>query len=129
VLEQDRVAEHEIRRDEPGHLVAREVPRHDPEQRADRALGDDGVPALDLDRLVREQRRTVLGVVPEDIDDDADLAAALVDPLPHLQRHDPGQLVRPLLEQVRRPRHDRGPLPHGSTSPVHRPGHTELATR
>ena len=38
VLEQDRVADHQVGRGEAGHLVVGEVPRHDPEQRADRLL-------------------------------------------------------------------------------------------
>ncbi len=41
VLEQDRVADHEARAGEPRHLVGGEVPRHDPQDHAQRAAADD----------------------------------------------------------------------------------------
>ncbi len=124
VLEQDRVAQHQVRRDEPGDLVAREVPRHHPQQRPDRLLRQHRLAAADRQGLVRQQLRTALAVVPEDVDDDADFAAALVDPLPHLQRHDRGELVGAFGEQLRRAQHDRGavgdrPGPPGRVPAVH----------
>jgi hypothetical protein len=122
VLEQDGVAEHQVGRDEAGHLVDREVPRHHAEQRADRLLGDHGAAALDRQRLVGEQRRALLGVVLEDVDDDADLAPALVDPFAHLQRHDRRQFVGPLGEQLRSPGDDRGAFGHRPPPPGREPG-------
>jgi hypothetical protein len=124
VLEQDRVAQHQVRRDEAGDLVAREVPRHDAEQRPDRLLRQHRFAAADRQRLVRQQGRAALAVVPEDIGDDADFAAAFVDPLPHFQGHDRGQLVGALGEQLRRAQHDRGafgdrPGPPSRESAVH----------
>ena len=57
VLEQDRVADHQVRAGEAGHLVVGEVPGHDPEQDAEGAAADErrALAAEQLDRLVGHQ--------------------------------------------------------------------------
>ena len=59
---------------EPGHLVVRVVPRHDPEQRADRSLADESpTVGVGLECLVGQQLRSLVGVVPVDVDRVLDL--------------------------------------------------------
>ena len=54
VLEQDRVADDQVRAGEAGDLVVREVPRHDAEQHAERAAADErgALAGEQRDRLV-----------------------------------------------------------------------------
>jgi hypothetical protein len=68
-LQQDGVAEDEVRAREPSHLVVGEVPRHDPEQRTNRGTPDQGgaVAVHQLDRLVLEKVLRVVGVVAVDV--------------------------------------------------------------
>ena len=58
MLEQDGVADDEVRSGEPRHLVVRIVPGHDPEQDADGAPADERRPLAvgQRDRLVGEER-------------------------------------------------------------------------
>jgi hypothetical protein len=59
VLEQDRVADDEVRAGEAGDLVVREVPRHDAEQHPERRAADDrrAIAREELDWLVLEEVR------------------------------------------------------------------------
>ena len=65
VLEDDGVAEREVRAREPRDLVVRVVPRHDPDQHADRAAPDQGAALTvdQVDRLVGEELLGIVGVV------------------------------------------------------------------
>ena len=93
VLEQDRVADHQVRAREARHLVVGEVPRHDPEQDAERAAADErrAVAVEQLDRLVGQQLRRVVGVVLVDRGAEVDLAERLLDRLAHLAHDDLGE--------------------------------------
>ena len=95
VLEQDRVADHQVRAGEARHLVVGVVPRHDAEQHAHRAAAHEGraLSVGELDRLVREQRLRVVGVERVDVDAEVDLAHGLLDRLAHLADDD---LAEPL---------------------------------
>ncbi len=88
VLQQDRVADAQIWPREPRHLVVREVPRHDPQQDAERRPPDHRV-ALSveqLDRLVGQQILGVVGVVLVDRGAVLDLADGVLHRLAHLAR-------------------------------------------
>src|ERR1700746_2536116 len=66
VLEYDGVADDQVRRGKPGHLVIRVVPGHHTEYRADRpVLEASGVMARQ--RLVRDELGAVICVVAEDV--------------------------------------------------------------
>ena len=83
-LEQDRVADDQVRAGEAGHLVVGEVPGHDPDQRAHRAPPDHrcAVAGEQIDRLVREELLGPLGVVAVDVAAEIDLAEGLPVGLP-----------------------------------------------
>ena len=101
VLEDDRVAQHQVRRREAGDLVEGVVPRHDPEQRADRQLLHDGLAAGErLDRLVRGEGRALVGEVVEDLAAELRLADGLAQRLAHLAGGDRAQLVLALHEEL-----------------------------
>ena len=112
VLEEDRVPDHQVRAGEAGHLVVGVVPRHDPEQEADRAAPDEGraLAVEQLDRLVGQEVRRVVGVVPVDRRAEVDLVERLLDRLAHLARDDPRELVPPLGVQLGDAGDDLGPL-------------------
>src|SRR5699024_7649360 len=79
VLEHDRVAEHEVRRREAGHLVVREVPRHDAEQRTDgQGLDAGGAGNRGRDLVVRGQAGSVDAVVLDDVGGEFDLVDGLL---------------------------------------------------
>ena len=100
VLEQDRVAEHQVRPGHPDDLVERVVPRLDGEDDADRLVLDDRLALhhLDLPRL--EEARAVLRVVVEDAGGQLHLAGRLLDALAHLAGHQGGELVLALEHQL-----------------------------
>ena len=101
VLQQDRVAEHEVRRGEARDLVVREVPRHDPEQHPEgRAADDRRALAEDVDRLVAGDLLGVVGVVLGDVGGEVDLALRCRERLAHLADDDRGELVAPLAVQL-----------------------------
>ena len=101
VLEQDRVADHDVRRREAGDLVVREVPRHDAEQHAERRPADDGgALAQDVDRLVARDLLGVVGVVLGDVGGEVDLAERGRERLAHLAHDDRGELVAALAVQL-----------------------------
>ena len=120
-LQQDRVADHEIRAGEACHLVVGEVPRHDPDQRADRRLADQGRPVSgkQLDWLVREQFLRAVGVEAVDVGAEVDLAERLLHRLAHLANDDLGQRLAPLRLEVRHLLDQRRTLGHrGLEAPV-----------
>ncbi len=57
VLEQDRVAQHQVGAGHPDHLVQRVVPGLDGQQDADRLVDDDGLALHDVDRPGLEEAR------------------------------------------------------------------------
>ena len=90
----------EVRRGEPGHLVVREVPRHDAQQHAERRPADDrGALAEDVDRLILHDLLGVVGVVLGDVGREVDLADRGRQRLAHLAHDDRAQLVAALAVQ------------------------------
>jgi hypothetical protein len=131
VLEQDRVADDEVRAGEAGHLVVREVPGHDPEQDPEGAAADQrrALAAEQLDRLVGQESLGVVGVEAVDFAGEIDLHQRLLDRLPHLADDDLGQLLAALGMELADPAHQRrapgrgggaGPGPGGLVGPVDR---------
>ena len=102
VLEQDRVADHQVRPGEAGHLVVREVPGHDPEQGAEGAATDHrgALAAEQLDRLVCHQTLGVVGVETVDFGREVSLHQGLLDRLAHLADDDLGELPAALGVQL-----------------------------
>ena len=102
VLEQDRVADDEVRAGEAGDLVVREVPRHDAEQHPERRAADDrrAIAREELDRLVLQEVRRVVGVVLVDRRGEVDLAERLRDRLAHLAHDELRQLLAALGVQL-----------------------------
>ena len=117
VLQQDRVADDQVRPREAGDLVVGEVPRHDPQQDAERAAADDGRPLTteELDRLVRHQRFRIVGVELVDRRAEVDLAARLPDRLAHLGDDDLRELLPPFGVQLADAPHERGAIGDGRT--------------
>src|SRR5207244_6244043 len=99
VLEYDGVADDQVGRREPGHLVVRVVPRHHAEYRADGPVLDPcGVVAGQ--RFVGEEAGAVVGVVVEDGGAELGLADGLRGPLAHLLGDQRGQVGGALGEQL-----------------------------
>ena len=123
VLQQHRVADAQIWPREPRHLVVGEVPRHDPQQDAERRPPDHRV-ALSVeqrDRLVGQQILGVVGVVLVDRGAELDLADGVLDRLAHLADDDLGELALALGVQLRDPSDQRGPFGDGRRArPAHR---------
>ena len=105
VLQQDRVADDEVRAGEAGHLVVGEVPRHDPEQRPEGAAPHDrgAVAAEVLDRFVGHDFLGVVGVEGVDFAAEVDLHEGLLDRLAHLADDDLGRAPRGARRAARRP--------------------------
>ena len=109
VLEDDGVAQHQVRRREAGDLIEGVVPRHDAEQGPDRELLDDGLAARErLDRLVRSEGRALVREVVEDVSAELRLTHGLAQRLAHLAGGDRAQLVLALHEELGDPVHDLG---------------------
>ena len=109
VLEQDRVAVHQVRRGEAGDLVVGEVPRHDAQQHTHALLADQrGAAGCDLQLLIRQELLAVGRVVAVDRDGDVDFLAGLEDRLAHFAGDDRGQLVAAFLVEVRDAGQQRG---------------------
>src|SRR5690625_2739277 len=104
VLEQDGVAEYEVRSGEPRHLVVREVPRHHAKKQADGALlyvrlvSGEG-----LDGLVGREPGPALTVVAVDVAAELDFLDGFGERLAHLFGRDAGECVGTLVEQRREP--------------------------
>ena len=110
-LDDDGAAGGERRRDLAGRHREREVPRRDEEARTDRmlrhdhatgALGVRPVAALDARGLLAEPAHELAAV--------GDLAARLGERLAHLDRHEQGEVLLALLQQVERAPEDLGAL-------------------
>ena len=119
VLEQDRVAGRQVRAGEARHLVVGVVPRHDPEEQADRAPADErrALALEQVDRLVGQQLHRVVGVVLVDRGAEVDLAEGLLDRLAHLARDDLRELLAALGVQLGDPGDDLRPLLDGRVAP------------
>ena len=102
VLEQDGVAQRQVRSREPGDLVVRVVPRHDAEQHADRAAPNErrALAVEKVDGLVGEELLGVVGVVLVDRPAELGLALGLVDRLAHLAVDDLRELFLALIVQL-----------------------------
>jgi hypothetical protein len=108
VLEQPHVAGGERRRGEPHGLPEREVPRHHGEHHAERLVVHPADAARVVDeRLGRDDRGPVLGVVPAARRALGHLVPRGLDRLAHLERHEPRELLPPGVE------HRRGAPDHG----------------
>ena len=136
VLEQDRVADHQVRPGEAGHLVVGEVPGHDPEQDAEGAAADHrgALAAEQLDRLVGHQVLGVVGVEAVDLAREVDLHQRLLDRLAHLADDDLGQLLAALGVQLADLAHQRGALGDGGGAATRsgrprRPGRSRRGAR
>ena len=118
MLEDDRVADDEVRRGEAGDLVVREVPRHDPEQHPDRRAADDRrALAEDVDRLVAGDLLGVVGVVLGDVGGEVDLAVSRRERLAHLAHDDRGEFVAALAVQLGDATDERGALGDRGVAP------------
>ena len=123
VLEQDRVADRQVRAREARHLVVGEVPRHDPQQDALGAAADDrrAVAVEQLDLLVGQQLGRVVGVVLVDRGAEVELAQRLLDRLAHLAHDDVGEPLALLGVELADAAHERRALLHrrgGAPLPV-----------
>ena len=120
VLEQNRVAQRQVRSRKTRHLVVREVPRHDAQQRTDRLATHERffVLAGAAQLLISHE---LLGVVREVAVDQLaqlDLALRLRDGLAHLHVDDLSELIRALAIDVRNLREDRRALRHRGLRPA-----------
>ena len=112
MLQQDRVADDQVRRCEAGDLVVGKVPRHDPQQNAERAAANDGRPftAEEFDRLVGHQSFRIVGVELVDRRAEVDLAARLSYRLAHLGDDDLRELLPPFRVELADAPHERGAI-------------------
>ena len=112
VLQQDRVADYEVRAGEAGDLVVREVPRHDAEQHTERRAADDrrALAREKLDRLVLQEVRRVVGVVLVNVGGEIDLGQRLPDGLAHLAHDELRQLLATLAMELRHAADEGGAL-------------------
>lgn len=89
MLQQNGIAQHQVRCGEACDLVQREVPRHDAQKRAYGQLLDDGLAAGEgLDLLVRREGRALGSEVFEDLLAELGLAHRLGQRFAHLGGHD-----------------------------------------
>ena len=102
MLEQHGVADDQVRAAEAGDLIVRKVPRHDPEDDANRAaLNECGAFApRQFDGFVGHKLFAVVGVVLVDGLAEVDLAECLLTRLAHLANDDVGELFAALCVQV-----------------------------
>ena len=114
MLQQDRVAERQVRAGEPGDLVVGEVPRHDPEQRPEGAAADDRGPVTeDVERLVAGELLGIVAVVLEDVRGEIDLAERTLADLAHLGDDQVGEFLTAFAVQFGRPLQQRSALGWG----------------
>jgi hypothetical protein len=119
VFEQNRVAEHDVRRGESRDLVIGKVPGHDSDEHPDRLSAHNRFAAAgDVQLLLRQERRTVLGVVLVDGGDQGDLPLRLADRFPHLQGQDLGEFVRALAVELCHPIQQVSALSQRDTPPL-----------
>jgi hypothetical protein len=120
VLEHDRVADRQVGSREPGHLVGRVVPRHDPEQHTDRRRPHEGPPvaAAQRDLAVGQLRRRDLRQVAVDVGAEVDLTQRLLERLAHLAHDDRGELLAAFLVEVAHAGDQRGPVLDGRARPL-----------
>ena len=107
VFEHDRIAQHQVRGCEPGHLIVGEVPRHHPEQGTDRQRFDPSSTGnRRRDLIVRGQSGSVDAVVIDDVGGELDLVNGLGIRLAHLDRDRLREFVLAFVEDLRGPPHD-----------------------
>ena len=132
MLENDGVAEHEVRTSEPGHLIVRVIPRHHADQRADWQVSDERRASRSaLDWLVGKEFSGVIGIIFKDFRREFHLDKRLAHGLAHLVVDDRGKLLllvaiggHRLAHQRRALFDGRGPPPRaiGVIGGVHRRG-------
>ena len=116
VLEQADVAGHEGRGGEAHGLPQREVPGHDGEDGPDRQVAGVGLLGADgarIDRLVGQERLGVLGIEPAGLGALQGLGLRRLQGLAHLRRHDRGDGIGFLVQDVGRRLQPPGPLGEG----------------
>ena len=119
VLEDDRVAGHQVGGDETCHLVVRIVPGHHADQRADRlGLHERLLRSLRVQLLVPEQFRAVRRVPAVDRSGELGLADPLRQGLAHLRGDQPSQLLRAGVVGVGDALEDPGTSLRGRLPPV-----------
>ena len=100
MLEQDGVADRQVRRREARDLVVREVPRHDAQKHAQRRAADHrGALPEDVDGPVAGDLVDVIGVELRDVGGEVDLTLGRSERFAHLPHDDRGQLVAALAMQ------------------------------
>jgi hypothetical protein len=101
VLDDERVAGHQMRARHACELVEREVPWLDAEQDAERAALHVRMPDLGVELGGSQELFTVLRVVGQDVRAEVDLAAGLVDAFAHFQRRQLREVVDVVMHQLR----------------------------
>ena len=110
VLEEAGVAGHEGGRGEAEHLPEWEIPRHDREHGAEGQERHEALAGVGLYHFRGEEALGVVRVVAANPRALLRLRPAPGQRLAHLDRHQAGQLLLALVEQVRRAPHPRGPV-------------------
>ena len=107
MLEDDCVAQQQVRRRKTGDLVVGEVPRHDAQKRAQWFLADDGqLGTLGGQVFIGEELVGVLGVPAVDIGNDVDFRLGPPSQLPHFAPNVLGQFSLAFGVQVSSPGED-----------------------
>ena len=112
VLDQHRVPHRQVGSRKPTDLVVRVVPRHDAQDRPQRATPDQRRPRApeQLNRLVSQKHRGVVGVVGIDRRGEVDLGERIGVGLAHLPDDEARQVLALLQVQLRDPTQQRGTL-------------------
>ena len=119
VLQQDGIPRHDRRRGRPKNLPEREVPRHDGQDRPQRAVAPVGLGrTLDLHGAVRKEVRTVVGVVVAHPSGLFRLGDPLSERFAHLFGHESTPLRRTIAQDRTDAPEDFGPLPVGRFPPT-----------
>ncbi len=107
MLQDDRVAECDVGRGETGHLVVREVPRHDAHEGSD-GFGADHSPAgsLDVQGLFAEEAFGIVRVVVIDGGDEGNLSFGFRRRLAYFEGQQGGQFVGAFAVQFGHPGED-----------------------
>ena len=118
MLEDDRVAQHQVWGREARDLIEGVVPRHDAQQRPDREFLHVRLAAGErLDFLIGRQTWALRGEVVEDVAAEVGFAHRFGKGLAHFLGRDGTEARRVLLEQLSDPGDDPGPLGYGQVPP------------
>jgi len=93
VLDQNRIAQGEIRCRQSYHLIERKIPGLHAQDHAQRSIQDFGVAVLDVDVLLPQKARGVVAVISQDGRRKIDLRLRFDEALAHLERNYSGELV------------------------------------